>query len=138
MSQGSVKNPETDGRVKRTEQTLTLLRQAAAIDCTWAECAFYAGISEKTLYEWFADGEKGKKLREELDALRNKPVLKARQEVVKGLNNNPEFSLKYLERKRKAEFSLRQEHTGKDGEKLPTPIMYVSRDDSNKENTSTE
>lgn len=126
MPHGEVTNPETDKRVKRTENTLNLLRQAAAIDCTWAECAFYAGISEKSLYEWFADGERGKKLREELEGLRNKPVLKARQSLVRGLDD-PDRALRYLERKRKSEFSLRQELAGPDGGNLGIIAYPVSK-----------
>jgi hypothetical protein len=41
--------------------------------------------------------------------LREKPVLIARQTVVKSLKDNPEMALKYLERKRKKEFSTRTE-----------------------------
>jgi len=36
-------------------------------------------------------------------------VLLARQELIKGIKGNPEMALKYLERKRKNEFSLKQE-----------------------------
>jgi hypothetical protein len=50
--------------------------------------------------------------------LKMKTILKARTTVVNALNNNPEFALKYLERKKKDEFSLRTEFTGKDGESL--------------------
>jgi hypothetical protein len=40
--------------------------------------------------------------------------LKARQEVIKGLDGDPDFSLRYLERKRKDEFAPKQqvEHSG--------------------------
>lgn len=46
------------------------------------------------------------------------PYLKARQEVIKRLQDNPDFSLKYLERKKKNEFSLRHEVTWANGEPL--------------------
>ena len=37
-----------------------------------------------------------------------KSINTARGEVIKGLKDNPEFSLKYLERKKKDEFSIKQ------------------------------
>ena len=37
--------------------------------------------------------------------LKHQPVLKARTELVKGLEGNPLLSLRYLERKRRDEFS---------------------------------
>ena len=37
-----------------------------------------------------------------------KSINTAREEVIKGLKDNPEFSLKYLERKKKDEFSIKQ------------------------------
>jgi len=118
MAHGEVLNPDTDKRVKKNQDTLTLLRQAAGIDCTWAECAFYAKISEKTLYEWFNDGEDGAKLREELEALRNKPVLLARQTVANKISESYSNAMDYLSRKRKDEFSGRQELTGAGGRDL--------------------
>ncbi|MCK9598074.1 MAG: hypothetical protein M0R37_12095 [Bacteroidales bacterium] len=104
-----VENP-----VKLTDEVSLKLEQAAAIDATWEECAFYAGISPACLYNWLESVEG---LRERLEALRNKPVLKARQSLVGSLDS-PEMALKYLERKRKVEFALRLESTGADGEAL--------------------
>jgi len=43
-----------------------------------------------------------------MEALKLKPVFKARQEVVKGLEGNPEFSLKFLEKKLRKEFGQYQ------------------------------
>lgn len=48
--------------------------------------------------------------------MKAKPIFKARHELVKGLTDNPELALKFLERKLKSEFSTRTETTGKDGE----------------------
>lgn len=38
--------------------------------------------------------------------------MKARKSVVNALTKDPDLALKYLERKKKDEFSLRSEHTG--------------------------
>ena len=59
-------------------------------------------------------------------ALRNDPILKARRTLVKSLDT-PQFALEYLKRKKKDEFSDRQELTGKNGEDLiPKPILDLS------------
>ena len=100
--------------------TLKKLEEAFSIDSTVEEACFYADISHQTYYNWV---ESFPKLKERFDSLRNKPVLKARQEVVKGLDGNPEFSLKYLERKKKQEFSPRTEMTGADGKDL-APVDF--------------
>ena len=44
------------------------------------------------------------------EQLKENPVYKARKSVVDALEANPELALKYLERKRKEEFSPRSEH----------------------------
>lgn len=90
---------------KLNKDTVKKLEQAASLDCSIGEMCFYADISRETYYNWI---EQDQKLKDRLTALRNKPVLKARQEVVKGLDGDPEFSLKYLERKRRVEFATQQ------------------------------
>ena len=49
-----------------------------------------------------------------LEELKNTPILAARQEVIKGIKANPEFSLKFLERRKSDEFAPRQkiDHSG--------------------------
>jgi hypothetical protein len=115
--------------VKLTPEVTIKLEQAAAIDATWEECAFYAGISVATLYNWLesVDG-----LKERLEALRAKPILKARQTINSGLDQ-PENAKWYLERKRKTEFSPRHEHTGAEGKDLiPNKIVLTTFEDEPK------
>jgi hypothetical protein len=95
------------GPSKKTPETVKKIEEAAALDASMEEIAFYAGISKQTLYDWLKDDPD---LRERVDALRQKPVLKARQAVVRGLDD-PGTALKYLERKRRDEFAVRKEHT---------------------------
>jgi len=90
---------------KKTPDRVNLLRQAFALDASVEEAVFYANISKQTYYDWV---NSDKELSDELEALRNKPVLRARQIVIKGMEDNPELALKYLERKRKSEFSQKQ------------------------------
>lgn len=81
------------------------LIQAFKIDATIAEACTYAGISVaqwKYFIEWHPD------FSAIVEVCRQLPVLKARQAVIKDLDN-PDMALKYLERKRKDEFSTKQE-----------------------------
>lgn len=88
------------------------LEEVFAIDWTIDEACFYADISKQTYYNWI---EKNPDLLTRFEALRNKPVLKARQEVIKWLVNNPEFAMKYLSKKKRDEFWERidMNHSGR-------------------------
>lgn len=104
-----------EGRpTKLTPETVIKLEEVFAIDGTVEEACFYADISRNTYYEWIKEHPE---LNDRFQALRERPVLKARQAVVKGLDNF-DNGLKYLERKKKLEFSLRTEITGADGKDL--------------------
>ncbi len=105
-----------------TEEMLAKLKMAFLIGASDREACAYAELTPSILYTY-------QKLHpeyvEQKEQWKETPILKARQELVKGLNNNPELSLKYLERKLKNEFSLRNELTGKDGQPIATnTIIY--------------
>ena len=87
-------------------EVIKKLEEAFALDCSIWEACFYADISIQTYYNIIDDKPE---LLDRFTALREKPVLMARQEVVKGFKWNPELALKYLERKRKNEFSTKTE-----------------------------
>lgn len=102
-------------------ETMAKIKQAFAIGSTDEEACAYANIGTSSLYRY---QEEHQDFREEKERLKQNPILKARQELVKGLEGNPELSLKFLERKLKSEFSTRSEFTGKDGKDLlPKPIL---------------
>lgn len=88
---------------KMTPERIQKLEAAFIIDATVAEACFYAGISESTYYNWM---ERNPDLLERLTALRNTPVLKARESVVASLGD-PAHAFRYLERKRPDEFGSR-------------------------------
>ena len=98
-----------------TRETIAKLKQAFSIDATITEACFYADIADSSYYRW---KEKNPKLSEDVERLRNKPILKARKEVVDGLIGYKN-SMDYLSRKRKDEFSQTSniDHTT-GGEKL--------------------
>jgi len=136
MSRPSKDNPTgAEPPKKKTVEVVTLLKQAAAIGCTNLEACTYAGISEKTYYEWMKEDEE---LSNELKRLKNNPIMKARKAVVDSLNdvNHAKW---YLERKLKNEFSLKIEndHRSPDGSMSPTRILLEAADDNEIDKTST-
>ncbi len=84
------------------------------MDCTVSESCLFAGISRDTYYTWIKEFPA---LADRFETLRDHPVLKARSTIVKALDNVG-TSQWYIERKRKGEFTSRQEHTGADGQPL--------------------
>lgn len=117
MARPTKKNPEGKQKSpKLTEDTIRKLEEAFSIDASVKEACYYADISTDTFYRWI---KLYPKLSYKLERLREKPVLKARQTVVKSLDQ-PDYAFKYLERKKKDEFSPRQELTGKDGNPIQT------------------
>ena len=97
-----------------TSDVIAKLEQAFAIDATVVEACSYAEISRDAFYDYL---KKEPTFSDRIEDLRNRPILKARQTIVKNLEQ-PEGAKWYLERKRKNEFAQRQEFTGKDGADL--------------------
>ena len=87
---------------KTVVSVLANLDQAFAIGCTDKEACGYADISLDALYRY---ERKHEAFRNRKQLLKEKPILQARTTVVKGLENDKEFSLKFLERKKRHEFS---------------------------------
>lgn len=86
---------------KLTLDVLNKMEEASAIDATVSEICYYCDISETTYYRWMVENPD---IKERLDQLRQKPILKARQEIVKGLDNDKHFSFQYLKSKLPDEF----------------------------------
>jgi hypothetical protein len=102
---------------KLTPEVVKKLEEAFSLDCSIEEACFYADISRQTYYNWINSFPN---YQERFDSLRQKPVLKARQTVIKSLDEDPDMAMRYLERKRKDEFSTKQEigiHKDKEIEK---------------------
>lgn len=91
---------------KMTELTVKKLEEAFAIGATDAEACFYADISKETLYTY---QDKNPYFLDRKNALKHRPVLLARQTVVKNMETDPLTARWYLERKVKKEFSTRTE-----------------------------
>lgn len=102
---------------KLTDEVRVKIKEVASLDGTIEEMAYYCGVSRQTIYNWF---EKEPELFDEVERLRQRPVLKARQTIVKALDD-PNHAFKYIERKRRKEFGANVDITS-DGKQLPTPI----------------
>lgn len=100
---------------KMTQDVLNKLEEVFAIGGTDKEACFYAGISHQTLYNY---QEEHPEFVERKQALKEKPVLLARQTVVKSLATDVNSAWRLLERK-DPELSPKQQidHTTK-GEKM--------------------
>lgn len=106
---------------KQTPEIVTKLEEVFALDGTVEEACFYAGISRNAYYEWV---KADPLLNDRFEELRQRPFLKARQTIVKNLDQ-PEHAKWYMERKKKIEFAQRTEMTGEGGKDLPTPIIQL-------------
>ncbi len=107
---------------KINELIVSKLEEAFSLGCSDLEACFYAGISKQCLYDYqklnpeFADRK---------ESLKQRPILLARKTVVDGIQDDPDLALRFLERKKKDEFSTRQENelSGKDGQPLGVIVL---------------
>lgn len=101
------KDPKDYAKIGRptvmTAETLNKLEQAFSIGCTDEEACVFADISRQTMYAYISENPE---FSDKKEALKKKPILKAKNTVVKNLDN-PDMALKYLERKCKNEFSTK-------------------------------
>jgi hypothetical protein len=113
--------PNPVGRpTKMTPETVKKLEEAFAIGASDGEACFYADISKETLYTY---QDKTPGFLDRKNALKERPVLLARQTVAKSMETDVNTAKWYLERKLKKEFASRNELTGADGKDLPTPLL---------------
>lgn len=103
-----------------TPTVIGKLENIFSMDGTVKEACLYAGINPDTYYQFLKDNPK---FSERFEALRETPVLLARQTVVKKLKDNYSNAMDYLSRKAKREFSQRTELTGANGEPVLQPQL---------------
>lgn len=95
---------------------VTKLEEAFAIGCTDEEACFYAEISRSALFRYMEDNEE---FRNRRNALKQKPILKARKTLYDDLDK-PDSAMWFLERKLRDEFSPKQiiDNKSADADKL--------------------
>lgn len=103
------RNFKTDYKWWEDLEKKTKLEQAFAIGCNDKEACAYAEITVDQLYYYTREVNKEFQARKE--ELKEKPILKAKQTVFKGLDD-PIHAKWYLERKAKAEFGNSLDLTG--------------------------
>lgn len=91
---------------KITNQILGKLKEAFLWGCTDLEACFYADIHPDTLYEY---QKKNPEYSEQKKCFKSNPILLARKVVVNALEGNPMLALRFLERRKRDEFSLKYE-----------------------------
>ncbi len=84
-----------------TPETRRKIEEAAALDASPGEIAFYADISRDT-YDRILKNDPI--FAERIAKLREKPILMARQRVIKGIQESYANAADYLKRKRRKEF----------------------------------
>jgi hypothetical protein len=112
---------------EKTEEVIRKIEEAAAMDCSVEEMASFAGIHRATLYRWIDEDEE---LKDRISELKLKPFLKARQTIIKSLEN-PQHAFEYMKRKNKKEFGDNVDVTT-GGEALqPVLVKFIDADDRN-------
>ena len=101
-----IKHRRTGRPTKMTSDVVRKLEHAFAVGASDVEACYYADISRDTLYRWIKENPH---FSDKVERLRQMPILKAREELIRGLDGNPDLALKFLERKLKDEFGVRQE-----------------------------
>lgn len=96
-----------------TSEVILKLEQAFAIDASVEEACSYADIGRNTFYEYL---KKNPEFQDRINELREKPILKARQTIVKNLDS-ADVAKWYIERKKRTEFATKAEveHSNPDG-----------------------
>ena len=96
---------------KFTKIVIQKLEEAFLLGCSDLEACLVADVSKTALYNYQTAHPE---FVERKEALKKTPIYQARKCVVDECKTNPDLALKYLERKNKKEFSLRQENINAD------------------------
>jgi hypothetical protein len=89
-----------------TPEVIRKLEESFLMGCTDLEACLYADISKTALYEYQKDNPE---FTERKEKLKENPIFQARRSVLSKLSDDADLALKFLERKKKDEFSLRHE-----------------------------
>jgi hypothetical protein len=104
-------------------EVIRKLETAWSLGCMDTEAALLADISSAALCEFL---KAHPEIAERKERLKENPVLKARATLYKAIEKGDgKLALQYLERKRKKEFSTRQEMTGPDGAPLTQAVARI-------------
>ncbi len=109
-----------------TPETISKLEHAFMLGCSDLEACLYANIGKSTLYNY---QDANPEFVERKEQLKENPILLARTSVVNKLSEDADLALRFLERRKKDEFSPKQEmavdHTTK-GETITPAATRLS------------
>lgn len=113
---------------KLNDLTVKKLEDAFIVGATVLEACFNANISKQTYYNWV---EENPELLDRFELLKQSPILKARQTVVKALENDPRIAMRFLEKKLKGEFGNKDREDSRDSKEIIDELMsrFVSPDE---------
>jgi hypothetical protein len=106
-----------------TPEVLKKLEEAFAIGASDREACFYADISDKTLYNYQSEHPEFVQRKE---ALKERPVLLARQKVVEAIKEDVKNAQWYLER-RSSDFKPKQDITSDDKQITGYRVVFVDK-----------
>ena len=116
------------GKKVNIEEYLANIKEYLEVGCSLHEACLHGLIPYRTMKQYYDEDDN---VRKKVDRLQNTPILMARTCVVTDMASNSDLALKYLERKKKDEFSLRHETTGADGKDLQVQVVnYGDNTDS--------
>lgn len=109
---------------KLTPENRLKLFEAAALDASVEEMAYFCDVTFQTVYNWFKEDEE---LFEEIQRLRERPVLAARKAAVEKSTESYQNAMDFLKRKRKKEFGDGIDVTT-GGEKLEGVVVLPAKE----------
>lgn len=107
-----------------TPEIIMKLEQAFAIGASDLEACAFADVKSSTFYEY---QKRHPDFLERKNRLKEMPNLRARRAVVGAFESHPDLALKYLERKKKDEFSPRHELEHSGNEEKPIVVIDAGR-----------
>lgn len=109
-----------------TPDVLAKLEQAFAIDASVDEALSYASLKPDAYYDYL---KKHPEFSDRIKELRQRPILAARQRVVKGVTENYSNAMDYLKRKKKLEFGDNIDMTSNGESIAPVLIKFIDAND---------
>lgn len=112
---------------KMTPEIIGKLETSFSNGYTDVQACVMANINPSTLYEYCKENPEFSEKKEEL---KKRVDIQAKLNIVKSLQaGDKDISKWWLERKCKEEFSLRTEHTGKNGEDIKQKVIYIDKEE---------
>jgi hypothetical protein len=105
-----------------TPEVVAILEEAFLIGHTDTEACLIANIDRSTFYRYI---EKNPEFATRKEELKENQFAIARRTLMKGVKENPELALKFLERKKKSEFGVKTEVDLTSGGKPITGFNYL-------------